>query len=90
MKVLRVTIGIVILLTLFVVVSVSPVYALEDPSLYYDWNIYSADGNVLGLEINAQENVSDKPADADYKNFQQHDYFFNFAKDLAPGNPLYL
>jgi len=89
-KVLRVIIGIVILLTLFVVVSVSPVYALEDPSLYYDWNTYSVDGNVLGLEINAQENVSDKPADADYKNFLQHDYFFNFAKDLAPGNPLYL
>lgn len=64
---------------LFVVFS-TPVVALENPSSYYDWNTFSFDKRVLGIDS----------TDTDYKNFQQHNYFFDFTKDSTPGNPLYL
>lgn len=68
------------ILTLFLfIVSPSSVNALENPSSYYDWNVYATNKDVLGLST-----------DSDYKNFQQHNYFFDFIKDTAPGNPLYL
>ncbi len=64
---------------LLVIVFTSSVKALENPSSYYDWNVYSLGKNVLGIS-----------ADSDYKNFQQHNYFFSFVKDTTPNNPLYL
>lgn len=75
-----------------IILSVSPVRALENPSSYYDWNIYASENNVLGIEVKAQEQDStlSEIADTDYKNFQQHNYFFDFIKDMVPGNPLYL
>ena len=59
-------------------VSVFPTltFALENPSSYYDWNTYSVDNNVLGLST-----------DADYKNFNQHNYLFDFTKDMVPVSP---
>ena len=75
---------------MLVVVSVSPVKALENPSSYYDWNTYVSNDSVLGIEVKAQESGPTPSVDTDYKNFLQHNYFFNFAKDTVPGNPFYL
>lgn len=79
MKKILISILFFVLSSILFVVSPSSANALENPSSYYDWNVYATNKDVLGLS-----------SDNDYKNFQQHNYFFNFAKDTTPGNPLYL
>ena len=76
----KISVLIIFFTVFYLLVSVFPTltFALENPSSYYDWNTYSVDNNVLGLST-----------DADYKNFNQHNYLFDFTKDMVPGEPFY-
>lgn len=70
---------------LFAIFLQKPVYALENPQRYYDWNTYNTPKQVLGLQAFAQETSNT----SEYKNYQQHNYFFGFAANATPNTPLY-